>query len=53
MKLIILNYTNGEADIYNLSDEQAKNIEEFIDMKGYSLDQVEYMAVKELKINVK
>jgi hypothetical protein len=54
MKVVILDFDSGEVDIVFVNSDETEEIESILaEDYGYSLYNINYMAVKEVKINVK
>ena len=54
MTIAVLNYLTGSVDIFNIdtSDKSTENIEYLLDSIGYSLDNIYWMEVEEINLNL-
>lgn len=51
--IIILNFNTGEVDIHTKVLADMQSAETYIQEQGYSLDEIEWMVVDDLKVNIK
>lgn len=47
MKIIILDFTSGQAHVYPITPKQAEDCESFIDKKGFNSNNCQWMTSTE------